>query len=1377
MMSEQSKLFFWNNQNLFSNNYLEYRLPEISIWKEDKEKAEEIFKEIKAVYETIRDLKLGPGQEAELEDKFIRPVLGALGFAYNVQPVTKRGFKKRRPDYALFKDSDSYREANKYKDDPKKFFSHSLSILEAKYWGRRLNDTDKNDILDSRDPTAQTIKYLDDVNYHTGGKINWAILTNGKHWRLFYYRAASRSGNFFEVDLEEIIKRDRLDDFLYFYLFFSRDAFIPDPVTGRLWLDWHLEGSESYAKAVSDRLKDLIYDKVFEGLAAGFIHYRKTEASIKGETEESRKEIFKGCLTLLYRLLFLLYAESRNLLPLDEDGYRSVSLSKLKEDIYNDLLNLGPNKISKRSYVYWARLERLFRIIEEGDPVLNVPVYNGGLFETQEGGFLSNHKMPDPFLAEAIELLTTDHDEEYPPGIIPFIDYSSLSVRHLGNIYEGLLEFHLQIAEEDIAEIKEKGKSVWRKASEVKKSTRTYRAKKKGDIYIANSKHERKATGSYYTPHYIVEYIVQNTVGHVLEERLKRAGEILSELEKLYEKQRRQLKRPKDWKHWEHPGEPKGKYIEEIVKKEKSLFETIFDIKVLDPAMGSGHFLVHTVDFISDKIISFLADYPENPVIRQIHEMRGEILADLERQRVKIDESRLTEVNLIKRMVMKRCIYGVDLNDMAVELAKLSLWLDSFTLGAPLSFLDHHLKCGNSLIGTELDELYATIHGKFAEGKTGGLFAINLEPLKRAIRNMLFISDLPDATLAQVRQSYEKYGEANRGLQGYRILLDMLLAEHFGVPEAKKMLISDFDKIDLNNLQNSIADLPDSERELIKKIEALADEKRFLHWEIEFPEVFYEQTGESGQKVDRKGNSGFDCVIGNPPYDVLSELEQGRDVKPDKDFFSQLLMYRPAVGSKLNLYRLFSVLSLHLLKNKGTHGFIVPMALLADKQAKPLREFMLKKNCLLKTEAFPQKDDPTNRVFLEAKLSTCIYILRKAKPLLFFIRIHAGKDILETSTYLTVKPSQVEEFDKENLSIPSYPTMTMEDFKLAVKLNRVSGGISLKHFTQSQQGEVNLTAHSDFFTNKEKGQVVLRGAHVNRYEFQELPKQGAPVYLDVKKFLKGHGKNTKAYDHRYIRIGYQRGSAIDNWRRIIATIIERDNFCSDTINYIVNPKEYDLFAILALLNSSLWEWRFRLTSTNNHVNSYEIDSMPMPPISFEIPENRQAMFKALKAFYNINKYDGIVSSLDLYIPKAKNGNSTIKQKASYIIHDFLAFLAEQMIDMNKKKNEEIKGFLKWLEREIGEEIENLSNKTALKEYHNHDFNKLLEILKKNRKKLSIDSSDRKLQERLEKEFNRSMSVLEPLKIRIKKTDELIDEIVYRLYGLTEEEVRIVKDKS
>ncbi len=129
------------------------------------------------------------------------------------------------------------------------------------------------------------------------------------------------------------------------------------------------------------------------------------------------------------------------------------------------------------------------------------------------------------------------------------------------------------------------------------------------------------------------------------------------------------------------------------------------------------------------------------------------------------------------------------------------------------------------------------------------------------------------------------------------------------------------------------------------------------------------------------------------------------------------------------------------------------------------------------------------------------------------------------------------------------------------------------------------------------------------------------------------------------------------------------------------------------------------------------------------------------------------------------------------VHDFLAYLAEQMIELNKAKNEEKKGFLKWLGREIGIEIDALANKTAIKEYHDNDFNHFLEVLKRNKNKLSIDPSNRKTQELLEKHFTKSMSVLEPLKEKIKSTDKLIDQIVYKLYGLTPEEIEIVKGKG
>ena len=148
-----------------------------------------------------------------------------------------------------------------------------------------------------------------------------------------------------------------------------------------------------------------------------------------------------------------------------------------------------------------------------------------------------------------------------------------------------------------------------------------------------------------------------------------------------------------------------GKNPELVAQRFRGAVDELFTVRVLDPAMGSGHFLVEAVDFITDRMLDFLNGFPWNPVQAELKQTRETILEEMEKQGVTIDPGRLTDVALMKRHVLKRCIYGVDLNPMAVELAKVSLWLDCFTLGAPLSFLDHHLKCGNSLIGVTVKEV------------------------------------------------------------------------------------------------------------------------------------------------------------------------------------------------------------------------------------------------------------------------------------------------------------------------------------------------------------------------------------------------------------------------------------------------------------------------------------------------------------------------------------------------------------------------------------------------------------------------------------------------------------------------------------------------
>jgi len=127
-----------------------------------------------------------------------------------------------------------------------------------------------------------------------------------------------------------------------------------------------------------------------------------------------------------------------------------------------------------------------------------------------------------------------------------------------------------------------------------------------------------------------------------------------------------------------------------------------------------------------------------------------------------------------------------------------------------------------------------------------------------------------------------------------------------------------------------------------------------------------------------------------------------------------------------------------------------------------------------------------------------------------------------------------------------------------------------------------------------------------------------------------------------------------------------------------------------------------------------------------------------------------------------------------VAHDLLAHLAEQMIALNKEKLAEVKGFLTWLERQVGAKVDDLSNKTKVRAYHDHDFDTLVSVLRSNRRKLTVDPDSRPVQEAIAREFNESLAKLTPLKERIAATDRLIDLIVYRLYGLTDEEVAIVE---
>lgn len=351
----------------------------------------------------------------------------------------------------------------------------------------------------------------------------------------------------------------------------------------------------------------------------------------------------EGAFTFLYRLLFTLYAGDRDLLPRGDKDYDDYGLSfKVRDDIAARLDR--SDVLSDKQKYYFDFCLRVFELIDEGDESVGVPPFNGGLFSRDRSFLLYRARIPDARLAPLLDALSRTEQE----GEKVRINYRDLSVRELGAVYERLLE-HEPVAD----------------------------AQAPSGIGIRLNPFARRGSGSYYTPDELVQLIIERTVGPLIAERITTFEEVLTD--------------------------PHATKID-IVRRDAAT--AILDLKVCDPAMGSGHFLVALVDYLADAAFramdlgrqAFGDDY-QSPLLVRSEQVRRRIASLAKERNWKVRADMIDDRTVVRRMVAKRCIHGVDKNPMAVELAKLALWLHTLTAGAPLSFLDHHLRCGDSLFG------------------------------------------------------------------------------------------------------------------------------------------------------------------------------------------------------------------------------------------------------------------------------------------------------------------------------------------------------------------------------------------------------------------------------------------------------------------------------------------------------------------------------------------------------------------------------------------------------------------------------------------------------------------------------------------------------
>jgi hypothetical protein len=623
-------------------------------------------------------------------------------------------------------------------------------------------------------------------------EVPWLVVLRGSQIRLYPAKDGvgvgqrSQADTYFELDLSVVPDSQvgLLD------LVFSATALEAGGTVDEL-----LKGSTRFATDLGSRLRARIYEHVVPELSKGVADQLP---SLGLElTAENLTLAYRLTLRILFRLLFQAYAEDKGLLPYERN--ERFTANALKTLVLRDLIPNSEGIFDPHSTALWDDLAQVWKVIDGGDSAWNIPAYNGGLFGRDadrhpEGALIARLAVPNNVMGPALKHMLVDVTTE---GTLGPVDFGSLSVREFGTIYEGLLESSLSLADSDLTL---DASGAWVPATEGD----TVEAAQ-GTPYFHNSSGERKATGSYFTPSIIVEHLLDKALEPALADHLAKVKALLDE------------------------------------GKESAAADLFFDFRVADLAMGSAHFLVAAVDRIETAFRNFMVDSP-------IPKVRAELrrLGEAAREALGSDAEFVGDIDdalLLRRQIARRCIYGIDVNEMAVELARLALWIHTFVPGLPMSSLDHGLVCANSLTGIgTIEEALEALDPK----SKGTLFANFLrDSLVEPERLLREVAATDEANRQEIKMAREKAAEAKLAAEPTRHMFDAAVAARLKIVPASTFFTAE-QVIEAGQLP-----------EVVGQMEVLQP----AHLPYLFPEVFLRE------------NPGFDVLLGNPPWEEITVEE------------------------------------------------------------------------------------------------------------------------------------------------------------------------------------------------------------------------------------------------------------------------------------------------------------------------------------------------------------------------------------------------------------------------------------------------------------------------------------------------------------------------
>jgi hypothetical protein len=904
-------------------------------------------------------------------------------------------------------------------------------------------------------------------------RASWCLLFNGTTVRLLR-PARLFSRRYVEFDLDAAADEERTSAALWRVLAADVvDAAAAAPCS----LETMLAEGDRHAAGVCRSLRQGVLEATGQVLRALAMERSRTPADAA----------FEQSLTIVYRLLFLLFAEARALVPSWHPLYReSYSVEMLRE-----------RSLSYRARGLWDALRAVTRLAHAGCRVgsLRVTPFNGRLFSPVRTPLAERRGLDDEAARAAILAVSTRRARD-GEGREP-VSYRDLGVEELGGVYESLLDYAPQVRR-DV-----RGRAL--------------------DVSLRPGSGVRKATGTFYTPRSIAGYLVRDTLAPLV------SG-----------------------------ASP----------------ERILSLRILDPAMGSGAFLAGACRYLAEAYEAAL-----------------------------IDAGRCHATDLgprdragIRRLVAERCLFGVDLNPTAVQLARLSLWLTTLAADRPLTFLDHHLRVGDSLAGAWISMLSRT---PTRRRRAGTLPLLEGLPVEDAVRQALPVRFAlafdPNDTAAQVQakeRALAQLSAPSSSVAGWTRVADAWCSAWFASPPIPPSAYA--------SLRDSILsgghELPTATtRELLERVDAAGTSRRLFHWELQFPEVFFDASGQ------RRPDAGFDAILGNPPWDMVradgdrDRDRQRADTTATVRFARDSGVYETRSDGHANRYQLFTERAVALACPGGRVGLVLPSGVLVDHGSASLRRLLFTRCNVDRLVGFENRAGlfPIHRSVRFVLLSATVgqptreTLCRFGETDAAVLDEPAAGDGRMPADWFSVRVSSslLARLSGDDLTFPE--VRSPMDLAIAERAAVLFPPLGDRNGWHAQFGrELNATEDRHCLRTDGAGWPVLEGKLVDPFRAKA---HEARWHIDPRVSVARLGARVQR-----ARLAYRDVAGAGNRVTVIAAILPPQSVSTHTLFCLKTPLPLDSQHVLcALLNSLVVNFLARLR-VSTHVTTAIVERLPVP---------------------------------------------------------------------------------------------------------------------------------------------------------------------------------------